>query len=190
MSAPDPGARLSPSSCDIGPPFPRISPRAPSPHDHTDFRLSAVRASCGLPHKQRTGRCGSPVEPGGKARSVTPFLSPPLTPAPTGDHWPQGPDQDLIFSSAHGGMIGPVGFSRTFDRLVRRAGVRRITVRLARHTCGTLFALLKVHSKVAQAIIRHSRISMTVDVYMHVVGEDEREAVALPAELLEDPLIG
>jgi integrase len=87
-------------------------------------------------------------------------------------------------------MIGPVGFSRTFDRLVRRAGVRRITVRLARHTCGTLFALLKVHSKVAQAIIRHSRISMTVDVYMHVVGEDEREAVALPAELLEDPLIG
>nr|WP_258404970.1 site-specific integrase [Streptomyces cyaneus] len=107
-----------------------------------------------------------------------------------GEHWSQEPDQDLIFSSEHGGMIDPVGFSRTFDRLVKRAGVRRITVRLARHTCGTLLAFLKVHPKVAQAILRHSQISMTMDVYTHVVGDSEREAVGMLAELLEDPLIG
>ncbi|MEU9411328.1 tyrosine-type recombinase/integrase [Streptomyces sp. NPDC048281] len=107
-----------------------------------------------------------------------------------GEHWAQGPDQDLIFSSEHGGMLDPVGFSRTFGRLVKRAGVRRITVRLARHTCGTLLAFLKVHPKVAQAILRHSQISMTMDVYTHVVGDSEREAVAMLAELLEDPLIG
>ncbi|WP_030905428.1 tyrosine-type recombinase/integrase [Streptomyces sp. NRRL F-5126] len=107
-----------------------------------------------------------------------------------GERWAQEPDQDLIFSSEHGGMLDPVGFSRTFDRLVKRAGVRRITVRLARHTCGTLLAFLKVHPKVAQAILRHSQISMTMDVYTHVVGEDEREAVSLLAQLLEDPLIG
>jgi integrase len=107
-----------------------------------------------------------------------------------GDHWSQEPDQDLIFSSEHGGMIDPVGFSRTFNRLVQRAGVRRITVRLARHTCGTLLAFLKVHPKVAQAILRHSQISMTMDVYTHVVGDSEREAVTMLDELLEDPLIG
>jgi hypothetical protein len=44
--------------------------------------------------------------------------------------------------------------------------------------------------KVAQAVLRHSQISMTMDVYTHVVGEDEREAVAMLAELLEDPLLG
>ncbi|MEU3858185.1 hypothetical protein AB0F03_12585 [Streptomyces sp. NPDC028722] len=55
-----------------------------------------------------------------------------------GEHWSQEPDHDLIFSAEHGGIIDPLGFSRTFERLVRRAGVRRITVRLARHTCGTL----------------------------------------------------
>lgn len=89
-------------------------------------------------------------------------------------------------------MIGPVGFSRTFNRLVKRAGVRRITVkvRLARHTCGTLLAFLKAHPKAAQAILRHGQISMPMDVYTHVVGDGEREAVAMPAELLEDPLIG
>ncbi len=107
-----------------------------------------------------------------------------------GDGWSQEPGQELIFSSDRGGMIDPVGFSRTFNALVKRSGVRRITVRLARHTCGTLLAFLKVHPKVAQAILRHSQISMTMDVYTHVVGEGEREAVDMLADLLEDPLIG
>ncbi|MFE3680711.1 tyrosine-type recombinase/integrase [Streptomyces griseus] len=107
-----------------------------------------------------------------------------------GDGWGQEPGQDLIFSSERGGLIDPVGFSRSFNALVKRAGVRRITVRLARHTCGTLLAFLKVHPKVAQAILRHSQISMTMDVYTHVVGDGEREAVTMLAELLEDPLIG
>ncbi|MER7940834.1 site-specific integrase [Streptomyces sp. NPDC094458] len=107
-----------------------------------------------------------------------------------GDGWAQEPGQDLIFSSERGGMIDPVGFSRSFSALVKRSGVRRITVRLARHTCGTLLAFLKVHPKVAQAILRHSQISMTMDVYTHVVGDGEREAVTMLAELLEDPLIG
>ncbi|WP_405686145.1 site-specific integrase [Streptomyces sp. NBC_01387] len=107
-----------------------------------------------------------------------------------GDHWDQKPGEELVFSSERGGLIDPVGFSRSFNALVKRAGVRRITVRLARHTCGTLLAFLKVHPKVAQAILRHSQISMTMDVYTHVVGDGEREAVTLLAELLEDPLIG
>ncbi|KUN81819.1 tyrosine-type recombinase/integrase [Streptomyces griseoruber] len=85
-----------------------------------------------------------------------------------GQHWSQPEGHDLIFSSEHGGMIDPTGFSRSFDRLVKRAGVRRITVRLARHTCGTLLAFLKVRPKVAQAVLRHSQISMTLDVYTHV----------------------
>ncbi|MFJ9422619.1 MULTISPECIES: tyrosine-type recombinase/integrase [Streptomyces] len=107
-----------------------------------------------------------------------------------GDAWQQRPDHDVIFSSTRGGLTDPVGFSRAFNALVKRAGVRRITVRLARHTCGTLLAFLKVHPKVAQTILRHSQISMTMDVYTHVVGSDQREAAALLAELLEDPLIG
>lgn len=107
-----------------------------------------------------------------------------------GDKWQQAPDADVIFSERHGGLIEPGGFSRSFTALAKRSGVRRITVRLARHTCGTLLAFLKVHPKVAQTILRHSQISMTMDVYTHVVGSDQREATDLLAELLEDPLIG
>ncbi|MFD6277665.1 hypothetical protein ACFWFI_19140 [Streptomyces sp. NPDC060209] len=81
---------------------------------------------------------------------------------------------------------------QSFNALLKRSGVRRITVRPARparHTYGTLPAFLKVHPKAAQAILRHSRISMT-DVCTHVVGDGEREAVTMLAGLLEGPLIG
>jgi integrase len=101
-----------------------------------------------------------------------------------GEHWHQAPGEDLIFTERHGGPIEPRGFSRTFDTLVGHAPVRRITVRLARHTCGTLLAFLKVHPKSAQAILRHSQISMTMDIYTHVVDDDQRAAVALLADLL------
>lgn len=62
---------------------------------------------------------------------------------------------------------GHSGFSRTFDRLVKRSGVRRITVRLTRHARGTPSAFLT-----------------------HAVGDGERKALAMLAKLLEDPLIG
>ena len=105
-----------------------------------------------------------------------------------GEQWSQEDDADLIFSERNGGLIEPRGFSLTFERLVKRSGVRRITVRLARHTCGTLLAFLKVHPKVAQAILRHSQISMTMDIYTHVVDEDQRAAAALLADLLKGPV--
>ncbi|WP_130796714.1 tyrosine-type recombinase/integrase [Streptomyces otsuchiensis] len=102
----------------------------------------------------------------------------------SGEHWHQAPGEELVFSERHGGPIEPRGFSRTFETLVSKAPVRRVTVRLARHTCGTLLAFLKVHPKVAQAILRHSQIRMTMDIYTHVVDDDQRAAAALLADLL------
>ncbi|MFD7164915.1 tyrosine-type recombinase/integrase [Streptomyces violascens] len=107
-----------------------------------------------------------------------------------GEKWHQDDGADVIFSERFGGLIEPRGFSRTVDALIRRSGVRRITVQLARKTCASLLAFLKVHPKVAQKILRHSQIKMTMDVYTEVVGDGEREAADLLAELLEDPLIG
>ncbi|MFJ2609718.1 tyrosine-type recombinase/integrase [Streptomyces sp. NPDC087425] len=107
-----------------------------------------------------------------------------------GDKWHQDPDHDVIFSNEHGGLTDPVGFGRTFVRLLKRSGVRRITLRIARKTCASLLAYLKVHPKVAQKIMRHSEIKMTLDIYTQIVGDSEREAVDMLAELLENPLLG
>ncbi|WP_354597469.1 site-specific integrase [Streptomyces sp. JL1001] len=107
-----------------------------------------------------------------------------------GEKWQQEPDHDVVFSSDHGGLTDPVGFARTFDRVLARSGVRRITLRVARKTCASLLAFLKVHPKVAQKILRHSEIKMTLDIYTQIVGDGEREAADMLSDLLEDPLIG
>ncbi|MFJ7195912.1 MULTISPECIES: hypothetical protein [unclassified Streptomyces] len=99
-------------------------------------------------------------------------------------------DQDPILSSERGVTIGPVGFSRRFDALVKRSGSAGSRCGSTGTPAATLPPFLKVHPKAARAILRHSRISMTTDVRTHVVGEGEREAVTMLAELLEDPLIG
>ncbi|MGW1883460.1 hypothetical protein [Streptomyces sp. NPDC001970] len=41
----------------------------------------------------------------------------------------------------------------------------------------------------ALSILRHSRISMTMDISTHVVDDDQREAAAMLAGLREDPPI-
>jgi hypothetical protein len=54
-----------------------------------------------------------------------------------------------------------------------------------------MLAWLKVHPRVAKAILRHSQISMTLDIYTDVPDGDERDAVALLGDLLRgDKTIG
>jgi len=46
-----------------------------------------------------------------------------------------------------------------------RAGVRRITVRSARRTCATLLRGLNVHPNIAQRILRHAQVTITLEIY-------------------------
>jgi len=51
-----------------------------------------------------------------------------------------------------------------------------------RHTCGSLLAAANVHPKVAQSIMRHSDITLTLSRYSHVYNGQEADALAkLPA---------
>jgi len=43
-----------------------------------------------------------------------------------------------------------------------------IRVHDTRHTCASLLAALDVHPRVATRILRHSQISMTMDVYTRI----------------------
>lgn len=130
---------------------------------------SRVGATAGPPHTRRTTRACS-------CRPRRGCLA--------------APNEDPVFSERHGGMIEPRGFSRTFDALRQAGRSAPDHRRLARHTCGTLLAFLTVHPKVARAILRHSRTSTTMDVCTHVVDDDRREAAAMLAGLLADPLLG
>jgi integrase len=46
-----------------------------------------------------------------------------------------------------------------------------------RHGCGSLLVQRGVKPKVVQAILRHAKLSTTMDLYVHTYDEDLREAV-------------
>ncbi len=57
------------------------------------------------------------------------------------------------------------------------AGARRIRVHDTRRTCGSLLAALEVHPRVAMQILRHSKISITMEIYTMVSDKPTRAAL-------------
>lgn len=91
-----------------------------------------------------------------------------------GERWK---DSDLVFTTKYGTPIEPRNFNRAFEAHCRKAGVPRIRVHDTRHTCASLLAALDVHPRVAMRILRHSQISMTMDVYTQIPSPETRRAL-------------
>ncbi|WP_345003753.1 site-specific integrase [Streptosporangium album] len=91
-----------------------------------------------------------------------------------GDAWHES---DLVFTTKHGTPIEPRNFNHSFDMHCRKAGVPRIRVHDTRHTCASLLAALDVHPRVAMRILRHSQISVTMNVYTQVPSPETRKAL-------------
>jgi integrase len=84
----------------------------------------------------------------------------------------------LIFTTKYGTPIEPGNLTRMFALRARRAGLRVIPLRNTRHTCSSLLVALKVHPKVAQRILRHSQITMTMEVYAEASEDEVRGGAA------------
>jgi integrase len=83
----------------------------------------------------------------------------------------------LVFTGRYGSPVDPRHFNRRFDAMCDRAGVRRIRVHDTRHTCASLLAALDVHPRVAMAVLRHSNIAVTMDIYTDVPPAVTRDAL-------------
>lgn len=81
----------------------------------------------------------------------------------------------------------PRAISQTFDRMVRRAPVRRIRLHDLRHTHATLLIAAGVPAKVVAERLGHSRASFTIDSYQHVLPGMQAEAAQIFADLITDP---
>jgi integrase len=86
-------------------------------------------------------------------------------------------DNGLVFTSAFGTPYEPRNFNRQFAARCGKAGVRYIKVHDTRRTCASLLVALDVHPRVAMQILRHSQISMTMEVYSEVPSAKTRTAL-------------
>lgn len=78
----------------------------------------------------------------------------------------------LACTTEHGTPIEPGNLTRMFGLRARRARLRAIPLRNTRHTCSSPLFALKVHPKIAQRVLRHSQIAMTMEVYAEASEEE------------------
>jgi integrase len=95
---------------------------------------------------------------------------------------PTWQDTGYVFTTEIGTPISASNLlRRSFYRLCARAGIpTRPGLRFhdLRHACGSLLIAEGVRPKLVQAILRHSKLSTTMDLYVHAYDEDLRVAVA------------
>jgi integrase len=72
-----------------------------------------------------------------------------------------------------------------FDELMRLAGVRRILFHDLRHTCASLLLAQGVPPRVVMDVLGHSQLSITTDLYSHVMPTALREAAEAIDRALE-----
>jgi integrase len=90
-----------------------------------------------------------------------------------GDSWQES---GLVFTTSVGTVVEPRNLSRTFEHLMEGSGVRRIRFHDLRHTCASLLLAQGVSPRVVMDVLGHSQLSITMDLYSHVMPSALRDA--------------
>ncbi|WP_369235519.1 tyrosine-type recombinase/integrase [Streptomyces sp. R21] len=101
--------------------------------------------------------------------------------AKAGDQWRES---GYVFTTRTGRQVEPRNLYRSFTRVASSAGLRAIRLHDARHGTATLLTAAGVAPRVVMEILGHSQISITMDVYTHVVQDTQREAMSHMDRLL------
>lgn len=97
-------------------------------------------------------------------------------------------NNDLVVAKENGEPLHPQSFSQAFERLVKRAGLRRIRLHDLRHTHATIAVKAGVPVKVISERLGHESPAFTLKQYAHVMPGMQAEAAAQIAELVERTL--
>ena len=99
-------------------------------------------------------------------------------------------DQDMVFANLDGGWISPHSFSHAFQYRVKDVEFNKKKVRLhdLRHTLASQLLLIGAHPKVVSERLGHSSISITLDIYSHLLSGIDEEATNKIDEVLSSTL--
>lgn len=86
-------------------------------------------------------------------------------------------DNDLVFSTRHGGLPGTSPAREALYRTLARLGLPRVTPHQLRHGAGTFLLSLGVDHRTIQTILGHADVALTLRIYTHP--NDDMRADAL-----------
>lgn len=96
-------------------------------------------------------------------------------------------EHDLVFSNKYGGYLDASKILPKFKAVLAKAGLPDIRFHDLRHSAATILLEMNVHPKVVQERMGHSRISMTLDIYSHVLPSMQQEATDKLNDAFERP---
>ena len=103
------------------------------------------------------------------------------------EHLRQGPewhDTGLVFTSYRGRPLDGKNVTRSFQRLLKRAGLPKRRFSDLRYSCATLLLVQGVPSRVVMEIIGHPHVGLAMNRHRHVLPELGRAAAAGMQEFL------
>ncbi|HET8843502.1 MAG TPA: site-specific integrase, partial [Ktedonobacteraceae bacterium] len=91
-----------------------------------------------------------------------------------GEYWQEN---DYVFCTTRGNHLNPNYVVDVLKKLLRNAGLPNIRFHDLRHSAATLLFKMKVHPKIVQELLGHSNISITLDIYSHVLPGMQEDAI-------------
>ncbi len=96
-------------------------------------------------------------------------------------------EHDYVFCTSVGTHLNPSkDVLDELKKLLRQAGLPDIRFHDLRHSAATLLLSEEVHPKVVQEMLGHSTISMTMDIYSHVLPSMQQDAVSRLNSVLDN----
>lgn len=86
-------------------------------------------------------------------------------------------DPDLVFTTGVGTPLEPRNVNRAWSAVCERAGVKGVRLHDLRHAAASLAFAEGADLKEVQALLRHTRLSTTADIYVNVVESVRRGTV-------------
>ena len=96
-------------------------------------------------------------------------------------------DTGLVFTTGKGTPFHPDSLTkRSFEPLMKRAGLPQIRFHDLRHTFATILLAKGTHPKVVQEMLGHANISQTVDTYSHMLPDMRSQAATAMEDVLRE----
>ena len=94
-------------------------------------------------------------------------------------------EQDIVFCTRHGGFIDQSYLRQLFESLLKESGLPHIRFHDLRHSAATILLTLGIHPKVVQELLGHSTVSMTMDIYSHVLPSLQEDTMEKMGEVFK-----
>ncbi|MGZ3643489.1 MAG: tyrosine-type recombinase/integrase [Ktedonobacteraceae bacterium] len=94
-------------------------------------------------------------------------------------------DHDLVFCNRLGKFFETGDLGKMFHTLLQDAGLPRLRFHDLRHSAATMLLAMGVNVKVVQELLGHSTVTMTLNIYGHVLPGQQQAAIEKMSDLFD-----